>query len=235
MNKAEYMRELERLLQNIPENERVEALTYYEEYFNDAGEENEQQVISELGAPSRVADNIKEGLRGSMGYQNTGTGYQNTGFQHIGTQNVYTGTPPAGAACGNGGNSNTGEMPAWAIVLIVIGCIFVSPILLGVAGTALGMIASAVLTLLGCIIGFGAGAVALLVAGIVCMIVGFPALFIEGFAGMVLLGVGLLLMAIGLLMLLATIWLCGWALPTFIKWIIRMCKKPFHKKQNGGM
>lgn len=230
MNRAEYMRELERLLQNIPENERVEALTYYEEYFNDAGAENEQQVIAELGAPSRVADNIKEGLRGNMGCQNTGTGYQNTGFQHIGTQNVYTGAPPAGGI--SGGSS---DMPAWAIVLIVIGCIFVSPILIGIAGTGLGMIASVVLGLLGCIIGFGASAVALLVAGIVCLVVGFPALFIDGFAGMVMIGVGCLLIAISLLMLLATIWLCGWAFPTFIKWVIRMCKKPFHKKQNGGM
>ena len=230
MNRAEYMRELERLLQNIPENERVEALTYYEEYFNDAGVENEQQVIAELGAPSRVADNIKEGLRGNMGYQNTGTGYQNTGFQHIGTQNVYTGASPAG-----GISSGSGDMPTWAIVLIVIGCIFVSPILIGFAATALGMIASVVLGLLGCIIGFGASAVGLLVAGIVCLVVGFPALFIDGFAGMVMIGVGCLLIAISLLMLLATIWLCGWALPTFIKWVIRMCKKPFHKKQNGGM
>lgn len=31
MNKAEFMKELERLLSNIPENERVEALNYYEE------------------------------------------------------------------------------------------------------------------------------------------------------------------------------------------------------------
>lgn len=39
MNRAEFMAELTRLLQNIPENERVEALKYYDEYFNDAGEE----------------------------------------------------------------------------------------------------------------------------------------------------------------------------------------------------
>lgn len=43
MNKQQFMIELERLLQNIPENERVEALNYYEEYFSDAGEENEQK------------------------------------------------------------------------------------------------------------------------------------------------------------------------------------------------
>ena len=58
MNRAEFMAELTRLLQNIPENERVEALKYYDEYFNDAGEENEQQVIAELESPQKVADKI---------------------------------------------------------------------------------------------------------------------------------------------------------------------------------
>ena len=58
MNKAEFMKELERLLQNIPENERIEALNYYEEYFSDAGEENEQKVLAELESPQKVADKI---------------------------------------------------------------------------------------------------------------------------------------------------------------------------------
>ena len=84
MNRETFMRELERLLANIPENERKEALAYYEDYFNDAGPENEQQVLAELGYPYKVAENIKEGLRGNMGYQNTGAGYQNAGYQHIG-------------------------------------------------------------------------------------------------------------------------------------------------------
>ena len=36
MNRTEYMRQLESLLQNIPDTEREEALQYYNEYFNDA-------------------------------------------------------------------------------------------------------------------------------------------------------------------------------------------------------
>lgn len=225
MNKAEYMRELERLLQNIPENERVEALTYYEEYFNDAGEENEQQVITELGYPAKVAENIKEGLRGSMGYQNTGTGYQNTGYQHIGTQNVYTGTT-------TGDNVSKSDMPVWAIILIVLGCIIASPLILGAAGTVLGMLASVFFGLLGIIIGFGAAGIGVIVGGVCCLMIGFPALFVNGWAGMVLLGAGLLLLALGILFIMLTVWLCGWALPTFIKWVVKMCKKLFQKKEN---
>ncbi|EKC52295.1 hypothetical protein OBE_13162, partial [human gut metagenome] len=36
MNRTEFMRQLESLLQNISATEREEALQYYNEYFNDA-------------------------------------------------------------------------------------------------------------------------------------------------------------------------------------------------------
>ena len=45
MNRKQFMEELSQLLIGISEEERVEALQYYEDYFDDAGAENEQQVI----------------------------------------------------------------------------------------------------------------------------------------------------------------------------------------------
>ena len=42
MNRVDFMKQLESLLQNISPAEREEALQYYNEYFNDAGAENEQ-------------------------------------------------------------------------------------------------------------------------------------------------------------------------------------------------
>ena len=53
MNRTEFMRQLESLLQNISATEREEALQYYNEYFNDAGPENEQNVIEALGNPAK--------------------------------------------------------------------------------------------------------------------------------------------------------------------------------------
>ena len=64
MNRAEFMRQLEILLQGISPAERAEALQYYNDYFNDAGAENEQSVIAALGTPARVAENIKRDLNG---------------------------------------------------------------------------------------------------------------------------------------------------------------------------
>ena len=51
MNRKQFMEQLERLLSDISEAERQEALEYYEGYFDDAGPENEGEVIRELGNP----------------------------------------------------------------------------------------------------------------------------------------------------------------------------------------
>ena len=45
MNRKQFMEQLERLLSDISEAERQEALEYYEGYFDDAGPENEGEVI----------------------------------------------------------------------------------------------------------------------------------------------------------------------------------------------
>ena len=55
MNRKQFMEQLERLLSDISEAERQEALEYYEGYFDDAGPENEGEVIRELGNPGKVA------------------------------------------------------------------------------------------------------------------------------------------------------------------------------------
>ena len=47
MNRIEFMEELSGLLQDIPEEDRMDALNYYNDYFDDAGAENEKNVRSE--------------------------------------------------------------------------------------------------------------------------------------------------------------------------------------------
>lgn len=67
MNRIEFMTELAALLQDVPVEERREAMQYYNDYFDDAGEENEEQVISELGNPAKVAATIKADLGSQAG------------------------------------------------------------------------------------------------------------------------------------------------------------------------
>lgn len=59
MSRKEFIDQLEKLLMDIPPEERVEALEYYNGYFEDAGVENEERIIRELESPQKVAKIIK--------------------------------------------------------------------------------------------------------------------------------------------------------------------------------
>lgn len=63
MSRKEYMEQLDMLLRDIPHMERREALKYYEDYFEDAGEEHEADVIEELGSPEELAKKLREDLK----------------------------------------------------------------------------------------------------------------------------------------------------------------------------
>ena len=62
MNRADFMKNLAELLADVPPTEREEAIQYYNDYFDDAGEENEQSVIASLGTPQQLAETIRAGL-----------------------------------------------------------------------------------------------------------------------------------------------------------------------------
>ena len=62
MSRREFMEELKKLLSGISDEEKDEALKYYEDYFEEAGSGNEEQVIQELGSPQKVAAMIKADL-----------------------------------------------------------------------------------------------------------------------------------------------------------------------------
>ncbi|MDR2156675.1 MAG: DUF1700 domain-containing protein [Clostridiales Family XIII bacterium] len=59
MNSKEYIKQLEKLLGKIPEEERRDAVAYYREYFDEAGPENEAAVMERLGSPAQIAAGIK--------------------------------------------------------------------------------------------------------------------------------------------------------------------------------
>lgn len=84
MNRIEFMTELAALLQDVPEEERRDAMKYYNDYFDDAGEENEPQVVEELESPAKVAATIKADLEGSSkGHgEFTEKGYRDARFEH---------------------------------------------------------------------------------------------------------------------------------------------------------
>ena len=81
MNRTEYMRELDALLHGISKEEREEAMQYYNDYFDDAGSENEEKVIEELGSPAKLAETIRAGINGNTDEAESYGEYGERGYQ----------------------------------------------------------------------------------------------------------------------------------------------------------
>lgn len=212
MNRIDFMKQLESLLQNISPAEREEALQYYNEYFNDAGVENEQAVIEALGNPAKVAENIKRDINGA-GYGDAG--YQKPQnraviqYQQPGTQ--YTKQEPQKEG-----------MPTWAIVLLIIGGIIISPAALGVAGGLLGTLAGIIVGWFGLIFGFGIAALALFLVLLVLVITGIACMWTDPLVGVALLGGGLVCGALSILFLMLTVAMAGIVTPAIFKGLCKL-------------
>lgn len=83
MKKEEFFNQLEYLLQDIPDEEKQDALDYYRDYLAEAGSENEEQAISDFGSPERVAAIIRADLAGNLkeGGSFTERGYEDERFR----------------------------------------------------------------------------------------------------------------------------------------------------------
>ena len=66
MSREEFMRRLEYLLSDIPDEEKSDAIGYYRDYLEEAGWENEEQVIKDFGSPERIAAIIRTEISGNL-------------------------------------------------------------------------------------------------------------------------------------------------------------------------
>lgn len=60
MSRQMFFKKLIKQIESLPEEEKEDVLTYYNQYFDEAGSENEEKVIEELGTPEEVASKILE-------------------------------------------------------------------------------------------------------------------------------------------------------------------------------
>lgn len=78
MNRETFMKDLEYLLQDIPDEEKADALSYYADYLEEAGPENEEKVLKEFGSPERIAAIIRADLKGDL---ESGGGFTERGYE----------------------------------------------------------------------------------------------------------------------------------------------------------
>lgn len=62
MTRTEYLEQLDNHLRKLPKTDYEEAMDYFREYFDEAGEENEAMVMAELGTPREAARELIHNL-----------------------------------------------------------------------------------------------------------------------------------------------------------------------------
>lgn len=258
MNRAEFMSRLTALLQDVPPAEREEAITYYNEYFDDAGEGNEAGVIAALGSPEELAKAIKAGLfDGGNGGEFTESGFhgyeQRNKNQLMSTEGTQSGTQtdgPANAygqqATGAGGTygyqrqTGSGQgnaqgtpqkkpMTGGQIALIIVLAVLLSPVWIGVLGGLFGGGVGILAGLLGVFVAFLAVGVVLTVVGIALVIAGFVAMFGTPLGGLGLIGGGLIMVAVGLVFVWLMVLVVGTAIPALFRGCVNLCHRLFHR------
>jgi uncharacterized membrane protein len=164
---------LEQGLSKVPKEERDAALDYYNEYFDDAGPENEQRVIEELGSPLQIAARIKADSA---------------------VKKLEEDKKPS---------VKKGISAVWLVILAIFAAPIALPLAIGAAALAIGLLIALigiVIALVVSVAAFFLGGVMVVVSGIAVVASSVPtAIFTIG-VGLMILGVSILL---GILVVLA--------------------------------
>lgn len=258
MNRQEFLNELENLLKNLPEADRKEAIQYYQDYFEDAGEENEAQVIKELGTPQRVAAIIQEDLRNEDTAEKgefTEQGYYNPAFEKKNADAVvkvespnYQNANQENRTQGFAGNAfNTGQNqesmnnqqekePTYVYeyskipkILLIIGAIFFIPVGIPLLCTAFGITVAIIAVAFSLVVTFGGISFGLTIGGVITLVAGVAQIISFPMFAFLMSGIGLVLIGIGLLFAIVTR-LCAKLIPMTFKGIINICRLPFRRR-----
>ena len=221
MNRVEFMTELERLLSDLPEEERQAAVQYYADYFADAGVENEAEVIRELGSPEKTAESIKADYYGSE--------FDESKYDHKDYMEKY-GQQVSGQAGTSGTASGEAEKP-WTsrglkILLIVLIAIVVWPLSLGIICAVLGIAATVICLFAALVI----AAASVMIAGGAVGVTGLLLVASYPSAGLLTLGIGILIFVLGLIATVGTVKLCIIVYPAMLRGFVELCRRPIHGK-----
>lgn len=173
MNRSEFLKKLEQGLARVPKEEREAVLDYYNEYFDDAGPENEAKVIEGLGSPAQIAAGIKA----------------DSAVKQLQTDNKPS--------------MKKGISAVWLVILAILAAPIALPLAVGAAALAIGLLIALIgiiVALIACVVAFFVGGIVVIAAGIAVMATSVPTAIFSVGVGMLVLGVSIL---IGILVVLA--------------------------------
>ncbi len=235
MNKKDFIKELEYLLQDIPDAEKEDAIAYYRDYLDEAGEEQEEDAVRELGSPERVAAIIRADLNGNLkeGGAFTDTGYQDERFRdpryQVAERKDLPDMPESGEYSRK--RSNTDDpMPRrrffarlLKVFLILTLICAVTPVLTGIGSGIFGIVVIVICLFVVAVLLIGILTASALVSAVILLVYGVCTLTAKFWTAIALLGFGIISLGLGLLGVALSILVYGklipWAIRTVIDWI----------------
>ena len=235
MTREEFLRRLNELLSDVTDEERAEAIRFYEEYLDDAGPQQEAQVLAELGSPEKVAAIIRANVPGSRVQQETAA----QEAQAAGP--AGSGVPPASSAAAGASI----PLPPYArpgaaqpapprkgmsdrTILLIILAVVLFPLWIGLAGAVFGVL----MGIVGAAFGFFFGGVGTIIGIVTVLVANTPAAFGAGIpVGLFMVGLCLLALALGVALITAAVWLVAWLLPACWRLILRAWRALTGKKE----
>ena len=234
MNRLEFMQKLEQALADVSEEERQEALQYYRDYLDDAGLTEADQVPESLGTPEKIAESIRGSVAGepeSGSFTERGFGVEDGGNYPAKRQENYYENQTSFVQ----DSRESGKKPAngWKMIAILLLGILLSPIWIPLGICVLALFFTFFMILVALFAALVAVGVALLAGGIGVVIWGFAQIGVSVPGAVVLIGAGLLMTALGFLFTAFFGWIFVKAVVAMFRWLVALCRKPFHKKESG--
>ena len=239
MKRREYIERLEQLLLILPQEEREEALQYYSDYFDDAGEENEDKVILELGSPEEVAAKIRAGYAGEYA-EYSEQGYEDARFQSAneimvdgGTGNcewkdsVYEAEREGQATGRKREKSNNTNI--WKVIAIVLIGLIAGPVVFPLGIALVAVVFAIFVALVAVVAALAFSGLGIGFAGIIIIGAGLARLLLAPAAGLLAAGIGCILLAIGIVLAWVMISLAVKVVPGLIRGVVNLLGRPFRK------
>ncbi|MBR2401834.1 MAG: DUF1700 domain-containing protein [Lachnospiraceae bacterium] len=227
MNRIEFMQQLEMLLADISEAERADAIKYYNDYFDDAGIENEAGVIEQLGSPEQVAQNIKADAFGTENVNQTYTNQDapNMNYTYSSQDAPNMNHTYTSQDAPNMNHTYTNQQPqnndrdGATLALVVVLIIVTFPLWMSLAGALIGIA-----------FGLTVGGGGIMVGGIAVIGAAIAKTAIFPMGGVFLFGLSFLLLALGLVFIVGGLSIGFVAIPAIIKGVTSLIKKALGKK-----
>ena len=217
MTRNEYMEQLKKYLKRLPKEDYDNAIEYFSEYFDEAGSENEQQVMEELGEPREAARELLLNLL----QESVGGGKDSTGEK-------TAALPEAGSVAHD---STKNKRSPGKIILLAILVLCASPVSLVLLISALTVLFAVVVVIASVIFSLGVTSVAAIAGGI--LLAGFGAMLIlkSVAAACMMAGSGFLMAGAGILIGILTIYICKWCATGIGRLVNRFVRKKVRKDE----